>query len=155
MKKYLFIGITLVVLGFHLGNKIFNTKSNLLKIIKKENEYYFLQEGVYSSKDNIASNIKHITPKIIKKEDNNYHVYVGITKNKKIAEKLKRIFQKKGYPIIIKTKERVPEEFSINVEQFDLLINSTNDESEILTIEEVVLANYEESIKNISKIDNS
>ena len=105
MKRYILIGIILIGLGFHLGNTIFNTKTNLLEIIKKEKEIYFLQEGVYSSKENIG-NIQQISPKIIKKEDKKYHVYVGITKNKKIAEKLKRIFQKKGYPIIIKTKQK-------------------------------------------------
>ena len=39
------------------------------------------------------------------------------------------------------------EEFDHNVEQFDLLINSATNKEEILTIEEVVLANYEEIIK--------
>ena len=39
------------------------------------------------------------------------------------------------------------EEFNNNVTQFDLLINATTSEKEILTIEKVVLANYEEIIK--------
>ena len=36
------------------------------------------------------------------------------------------------------------EEFYNNVTQFDLLLNNDISESEMLTIEEVVLANYEE-----------
>ena len=39
------------------------------------------------------------------------------------------------------------EEFSTNLNQFDLLIKDTNDPDQILTIEEVILANYEEIIK--------
>lgn len=147
MKKYVLTGIILIGLGFHLGNTLFNTKANILEIGKKKNEFYFLQEGVYSSKESVNSNMKHLSSKIIKKENEKYHVYVGITKDKNIAEKLKNIFQKKGYQIIIKEKEKASAEFSANVEQFDLLIKATDDEDEILTIEEVVLANYEESIK--------
>ena len=40
------------------------------------------------------------------------------------------------------------EEFYNNVTQFDLLINNTNNSNEILTITEVVLANYEEIVKS-------
>ena len=44
-------------------------------------------------------------------------------------------------------KNKWNEEFNNNVTQFDLLINATTSEKEILTIEKVVLANYEEIIK--------
>ena len=46
--------------------------------------------------------------------------------------------------IIIKEVELKNEEFYNNVTQFDLLLNNDISESEMLTIEEVVLANYEE-----------
>ena len=62
----------------------------------------------------------------------------------------KEIYENKGYQIYIKEQNLSNEEFYNNVTQFDILINSTNKESEILTIEEVVLANYEELIKRKS-----
>ena len=43
-------------------------------------------------------------------------------------------------------------EFSNNLDQFDLLIKSSNTNDDILKIEEVVLANYEEIKEMISKI---
>ena len=47
----------------------------------------------------------------------------------------------------MKEKHLSSEEFSTNVEQFDLLIRETKDIDQVLTIEEVILANYEEIIK--------
>ena len=52
-----------------------------------------------------------------------------------------------GYKVYIEERKITNEEFSSNIEQFDLLINSAKTKSEILTITEVVLANYEEIIK--------
>ena len=59
-----------------------------------------------------------------------------------------KIYEDDGYNIYIKEKYLSNEEFYNNVTQFDLLIKDSNDTSNILTIEEVVLANYEEIIKN-------
>ena len=75
------------------------------------------------------------------------YVYLGITRDSNNAKKIKAIYEKKGYQIYIKEQNLSNEEFYNNVTQFDLLITGTNKESEILTIEEVVLANYEELIK--------
>ena len=69
---------------------------------------------------------------------------MGITKNLKVAEKLKQLYENQGYQVYIKEVELKNEEFYNNVTQFDLLLNNDISESEMLTIEEVVLANYEE-----------
>ena len=64
--------------------------------------------------------------------------------------KIKKIYDNKNIDTYIRKRNIKNEEFYNNVTQFDILINSTNKESEILTIEEVVLANYEELIKRKS-----
>ena len=99
----------------------------------------------------LENNLTSINIKTIDYNNDKFYVYLGITKNKKVAEKLKTIYKEKGYPVIIKEKHLENEEFSNNVTQFDLLINATKEEDEILTIEEVVLANYDELIKYNSK----
>ena len=78
------------------------------------------------------------------KSNDKYYVYLGITKNLKVAEKLKQFYENQGYQVYIKEVELKNEEFYNNVTQFDLLLNNDISESEMLTIEEVVLANYEE-----------
>ena len=91
---------------------------------------------------------KRILKKIIEYKDKKYYVYLGITKDKKIAQKLNNIYEKKGLKLYEKEQTINNEEFNNNVTQFDLLINSSNNEDEILAIEEVVLENYDEIINN-------
>jgi len=148
MKKILFSSLFFIVLGFLLGNIIFSNRTDLLENISPKKEtYYFLQEGIYTDKDILEDNLKKIGPKVIDYDKDKFYVYVGITKDKKVADKLQKIYSLKGYSLIQKEKHLSNAEFSNNVAQFDLLINATREEEEILTIEEVVLANYDEIIK--------
>ena len=147
MKKTIIKGIIFIILGFFIGEFIFGDKLKDLKKLSKKETFYFLQEGVYNSKNNINS----ISNKVIDYKDNKYYVYVGITKDLEVLEKLKEIYKEEGLKVIEKEKYLSSIEFSTNVDQFDLLIKSTKDKDQILTIEEVVLANYEEIIKNSSK----
>ena len=146
MKKIIISGILLIILGYYLGTFIFNEK--IINKYKKEEKYYFLQEGVYSNKENLQTNLNSLNNKIIDKNDNKYYVYVGITRDLEVAKKIMKIYEDDGYNIYLKEKYLSNEEFYNNVTQFDLLIKDNNDTSNILTIEEVVLANYEEIIKN-------
>ncbi|MBQ9019294.1 MAG: hypothetical protein IJ097_03155 [Bacilli bacterium] len=147
MKKNIILGIIFIIFGFILGELIFEDKIELIKKIKKGDTYYFLQEGVYKDYNNIQNNLNEISKKIIERKKDKYYVYVGITKDQDVLEKLKKIYNKKN--IVVYPKEVIlsSREFSTNVDQFDFLIKQTNDNDQILTIEEVVLSNYEEIVK--------
>lgn len=144
MKKQL--TLTIIIIGLLIGS--ISSKKNILTYLKKKKPYYFLQEGVYFNKNNIK---KEISPHIIEHKNDKYYVYVGITKSKEIATKLLRIYENMGYKIDLKERYHASETFDNNVDQYDLLIHAASDKDEILTIEEVVLANYEETKKNSSK----
>lgn len=147
MKNIIVKGIIFIIIGFYLGHVIFGTKIELARKINKKETYYFLQQGVYSDKESLKVNSKDLSQKVVDYSNNKYYVYVGITKDKNIAEKIMKIYKEQGISLHKKEKNINSKEFKSNVEQFDLLINSTNDKDEILTIEEVVLANYNEIIK--------
>ena len=145
MKKTFAVSAIFIVLGLIIGNNIRKFNYNSVKeIVSKNESFYFLQEGVYEKKENLEKNIKNLEQKVVDYQDNKYYVYVGITKNKNIAQKIKKIYAKKGLNLYEKVKTISNEEFTNNVTQFDLLINNSTTDEEILTIEEVVLANYEE-----------
>lgn len=146
MKKIIFKGILFIIIGFFLGQFIFGEKIELIKKLQKRDTYYFLEEGVYNNYDSIQNNI-NVNRKIIENKNNKYHVYIGITRDKEVLEKLIKIFKDKNINVSIKEINLESQEFKTNVEQFDLLIKQTKDTSQILTIEEVVIANYEEIIK--------
>ena len=122
-------------------------KEKLINTFSEGKTYYFIQEGVYSSKEIMTENTKDIQVKTVDTINNKQYVYLGITRDNNNAKKIKDIYEKKGYQIYIKEQNLSNEEFYNNVTQFDILVNSTDKDSEILTIEEVVLANYEELIK--------
>lgn len=147
MKKKIFYLLIILTSGIILGQKIYLATENIEVTFNEENTYYFLQEGVYSSKQIMEENIKNMNIKVVDNQDNKYYVYLGITRDEGIAKRLKSIYEEEGYQIYIKEKTLSNDEFLNNVTQFDLLINNTTSTKEILTIEEVVLANYEEIIQ--------
>ena len=146
MKKTIIKGIFFIIVGFFIGQILFGVKIELIKRLQKGDTYYFLEEGVYNNYNNIQNNL-NITRRIIENKNNKYHVYIGITRDKEVLEKLKKIYKKENINISVKEKLLESQEFKTNVEQFDLLIKKTKDSDQVLTIEEVVIANYEEIIK--------
>ena len=147
MKKILIRGIIFIIFGFFLGQVIFGDGKNYLNRLRKMDTYYFLQEGVYTDEKMLQNSLGELSQKIIDLDEDKYYVYVGITKDLEVAERLIDIYEKKGLKIYKKEKIVSSLEFSENVNQFDLLIKNTQEEDQILTIEKVVLANYEEILK--------
>lgn len=148
MKKIIIMSLLFIGLGFILGEIIFSDKIELIKKLQKGETYYLLEEGIYNDYNTLQNNINHIGKKIIEKKDNKYHVYLGITKDLEVLEKLKKIYEENN--ISLHPKEVILDSkfLSANIDQFDLLIKETKDKDQVLSIEEVVIANYEEIMKN-------
>lgn len=147
MKKMIIYAIISITIGYLIGNIIFTNKD----IFKKNNEnekYYLLQEGTYYDDKILSNNYSSIKQKIVEKKENKIHIYIGITRNLEVAEKLINIYEEKKVNLSIIEKYYSNEELKNNIDQFDLLINSSKDKEEILKIEEVVLASYDEIINN-------
>ena len=89
-----------------------------------------------------------ITQKVISENKNYYYVYIGITKNIDVAKKIKELYEERGYKIKIKEKQLKNEEFSNNVSQFDILLKEATTFDEVLTIEKIILSNYDDLINN-------
>ena len=149
MKKIIISSIFFIGLGFFSGELIFGSKKDIFKNFNSKDTYYFLEEGVYIDKKDL--NKDYVSKKLIEKSNKKYYVYVGITKDKEVIEKLKDIYNSRGISLSIKEKEVNSKEFFENVSQFDFLIKQTTEEYEILTIEEVILSNYEEITKKTIK----
>lgn len=148
MKKIIVVGSIFILLGFIVGNNLFSKRIELIKEINKNNTYYFLEEGVYSSKEMLNNNISKITQKVVSENKDYYYVYIGITKNIDVAKKIKELYEERGYKIKIKEKKLKNEEFSNNVSQFDILLKEATTFDEVLTIERIVLSNYDDLINN-------
>ena len=137
MKKIIISSIFFIGLGFFSGELIFGSKKDIFKNFNSKDTYYFLEEGVYIDKKDLNKN--YVSKRLVEKDNKKYYVYVGITKDKEVIEKLKDIYNSRGISLSIKEKEVNSKEFFENVSQFDFLIKETTEEDEILTIEEVIL----------------
>ncbi len=147
MKKILFKIILFIGIGFSLGEIIFGKKIETIKQLANKETYYFLQEGIYNNKKLLKENCKYLNDKIIEKRNDKYYVFIAITKDPAILNKLKDIYEKAGIKTIIIQKNISSNSFSENLDQLDYLIKNTKDNEQILLIEKVILANYEEMIK--------
>ena len=149
MKKTFILSFTFIILGIIFGIYLkYIYTSKIINVFSDGKIYYFIQEGVYSNEEIMRENTHELENKITVKNNNKFYVYLGITRDIKIAKKIKEIYNNKGYQIYIKEMNISNEEFYNKVYQFDLLIKNTNNDQEILTIEEVVLSSYEEIINN-------
>ncbi len=146
MKKTMLLAVIFVLLGAVVGNYLYRNVPKSISVFQENNTFYFLQEGIYSSKDIMQENTSDIMNKLTVFEDNKYYVYVGITMDIDNANKIQKIYQDMGYKIYIKTVNLDNEEFASNVSQFDLLVKESDANNDILTVEEVVMANYEQII---------
>ena len=138
------LAVIFVVLGAVCGNYLYKKAPDTVSVFQTNQTFYFLQEGIYSSKDIMQENVGDLMNKLVVLEDNKYYVYVGITMDQDNANKIKKIYENMGYQIYIKKMTLDNEEFASNVSQFDLLVQESDTDEDVLTVEEVVLANYEQ-----------
>ena len=103
-------------------------------------------EGSYNSKEQAENATNDIEVKLITKEDNNYVVYLAITKDEENLDKFADVYHDLKINTTIKKMSVDNEEFLTSLEQMDLLLKKTTYQDEVLAINEVVLANYEQLI---------
>lgn len=147
MKKLIFMMSVAVVLGAVSGKFLFSKYQDTDSVFSEREDVYFLQEGVYSSMESLNSNTKDINPKLVVKEEDKYYVYVGISKDIDVIKKIKKIYDEKGYNTYQKLIKVGNIEFLSNVDQYDILSKTASYDRELLTIQDVVLSNYEELIE--------
>lgn len=137
-----------ILLGGFCGKLVFDQYQAKEKVFQENNTAYFLQQGVYSTKESLEENTKDLEYKVSVLEDGKYYVYVGITKDLENAEKLKKMYEEMGYNIYQKELPISNYEFLNNLEQYDILLTSSNTTEEMKSVMKVVLASFEESVLN-------
>ena len=137
-----------VVVGFLLGKFMFNqydSKVNLKSVFNDNGEdVYFIQHGVYSSKESMEKNVIKLNSYIYEEKENKYYVYIGITKLSQNAQKLKDFFENKGYSIYIKQIKITNNSFLEALVSYDDLLSKTVDNKAIMEVCNQVLAKYKE-----------
>lgn len=106
-----------------------------------------LQTGVYSSKEKMKENFKDYEKYLYIQLEDGYHLYLGITKNKEIASKLKEYYNKLGYSIYVKETIIESQEFLSVLGEYDKILDIAT-EKDIPEIEKIIVSNYKEMVLN-------
>ncbi len=148
MKKYFVPIFASLALGTLMAYFLISSydKADTLAVSKNAETVYYIQRGVYSNKENMANNMTEFENYIYNVEENMYYTYVGISLNKKNAEKIKGYYKEKGYDTYIKEKVTDNANFLTALSQYDQLLNKTKDSKTIGVICNQVLAKYEELV---------
>lgn len=146
MNKKIILSVVFTMLLGIATAKVVYSKTISSDDKKSNNTVYFLQLGVYTNKNSMQLDTKSIENKIVTQENDKYYVYVGISKSKKNLEKVSKLYKNDGYSLYIKEMSVLNNEFLVNLEQFDKLIESAKTNEEINTINMVILSSYEEMV---------
>lgn len=146
MNKKIILSVVFTMLLGIATAKVVYSKTISSDDKKSNNTVYFLQLGVYTNKNSMQLDTKSIENKIVTQENDKYYVYVGISRSKKNLEKISKLYKNDGYSLYIKEMSVLNNEFLVNLEQFDKLIESAKTNEEINTINMVILSSYEEMV---------
>lgn len=139
MKKKITFFLIAVIIGTILGIVIYNDyKKGLDNSLYNA---YLVQIG--SFKNDYEVNTKDY---LVLEENGIYNVYVGITTKLSNATKIKELYEKEDIHSLIKPTIINNIEFINNLKQYDLLLSEIDNKDNILSINNVIISNYEELI---------
>ena len=151
--KYIRAMLLSLIIGFFLSYFIFKQYKNYngIAVYKEGDEYFFLENGVYNSKNDMEKNSINLENYIYRKEDNKYYMYVGITKNKDNLTKMTNYFKNKSIDTSVKKFYISSTKFSESINNLDNILINSDDEIVINEIINQGLTKYEEIILNGNK----
>ena len=154
MKKYGITIVLAVITGILLSKLFFNQysdKQSLKTVFNKGETLYFARQGIYSSLDSVKEHTMNLSYYIYNIVDDKYYVYYGITKDLENYEKIAGNLKSLGYDNYREEISVSSDAFIETLEQYDLLLKETNDNTIIKAICAQVLASYEELVLNGSE----
>ena len=140
MKKNFIIYLLLSILfGFITAEAIYKKYQENLD----DTEYnaYLIQIGSFDNDPEVDE-----SKYLVLKENGIYNVYAGITTKLNNATKIKDVYQKKSINSYIKPVVINNVEFMSNLEQFDILLSEVDNDDNLISINDVILSNYEEIV---------
>lgn len=148
MKKYLITIIISLVIGFFMSQFLLKQYNDYqgIKVYNEGELFYFMQYGIFDNVKEMDANTINLENYIYQVNNDKYYVYVGISKNLEITNKVITYFKKMGYDIIIKEFYITNKEFSSEIDNYDKILNLTEDDIVIGEIMAQTLNSYEEVV---------
>jgi len=147
--KGIYLFVFCLILGGLMGKFMLDqyaVKEEEIEVAKNNNTVYFIEEGTYTSIEEMEEKVTNVEYYIYTEKDGKYYTYVGMTLKSENIKKLQDYFTNIGYDTSIK-------EFNINevaflevLQQYDLMLEGTEDTNTISAICSQVLSKYEEIV---------
>lgn len=144
MKKKFLLVILSIGTGILFTFFVLNKKNIYAK---EEYLVYAFQVGAFEDYDNAKEFSLLLPSSTVIKENNLYKVYVAIYKDIDIVNKMIVYFENKGINIYLKSFE-VNKDFYTNLENYEIIIASSEDIEVYNKINQSILNTYIESIEN-------
>ena len=142
----MFTIILSLVVGFLLANFMLRQYSRDLPILPafgRSETVFLIQQGVYSSVENMNNGTKDLSHFIYSLIDNMYYVYIGMTLSDENAKKLQEYYNDLGIDTIIKTTTISDNDFIEELRNYDVILSGTTDSEVIKEISRQILTKYE------------
>lgn len=145
MKKYSFTFLIAIIIGFFLSCFFLNQYNNFdgITVSSAGENVYFIQYGVFSSLESMEKETISLTNYIYSEIENLYYVYIGITRNSEIANKIVNYYKNLGYETIIKKYQITNKEILKIIDNYDTVMLKTDDSTTISSLINQVLIEYD------------
>ncbi len=149
MKKYLFPVTVSLALGIGMAYFIIKQYETMptLALSSEAEVLYYIQKGVYSTVEEMESDMEDFTDYIYNVENNEYHTYIGISTSKENALKIQNYYSELGFETTVEEKITDNSDFIDILKQYDELLSKTSETESIKVICNQVLVKYEELVK--------
>ncbi|HHT38148.1 MAG TPA: hypothetical protein GXZ95_01885 [Mollicutes bacterium] len=147
MKKIIVPIISAIAIGLFIGKVLFSQyEGKVDKVFNEKEKIYVLQQGVYSSLENVTKYTTKLDYYTVEQDDKYYRVYVAITHNKNNVDKLKNYYISKGNNIYVRELTISNPEFLELLKQYDLLLESSSGGDELSQIQKQIISKYDELV---------
>ena len=150
MKKTI-IGIIIAILaGVLLAKLTFDKyeKVDTKNVISYDDEVYMLKVDSYDSVDEMQRSALDFERYIYIEKEGKVTVYIGIAKTLDNIEKIKKIYNDKNVKTTIENVTINNDEFIQNLNEYEKLLDVTEDANSLLIIENQILSCYEDIMVN-------
>ncbi len=148
MKKNVIWALVALVLGGILGKLTFDQYQNLevQQVASIDDLVYAVKYGTYASEEEMAEKVTGAERYIFINENGKISAYVGISTSQKNAQKIKDIYEAKGLKLTIEKIRIKNDEFIQNLNEYEKLLDATDDEKSLLIIQNQILSCYEQLV---------
>ena len=122
MKKSFLISILLTILLGAFFGKVLYGRYEVETAMVDDDSLYLLQYGVYTSESEAKKDEEQIKPSLLVREDNKFYLYLGMSLDEKLLEKVKDYYDEEDKVTFIKKVPLSSSTFTNHLSQWDVLL---------------------------------